>query len=558
MDDLQTGDPRSVGGYRLLGRLGSGGMGSVFLGRSPSGRTVAVKFVHAELARDAGFRRRFRQEVEAARRVSGPWTAPVLDADTDSGTPWVATGYVAGPTLQETVTGLYGPLPERSVLALAAGLAGALREVHGRDVIHRDLKPSNVMLTLDGPRVIDFGIARATDGSVITRTGMAVGTPGFMSPEQARGEPVTPAADVFSLGAVLAFAATGRQPFDTGEGGAAALLYRVVNEPPALDGVPGDLRGLVERCLAKDPAGRPSPAEIAAAVEAPDAAGSWLPAEVVEVVGRRAVELLELERGDEPPVPDGARPSGSANAPSTAPLAGSPPFTAPHGYGPAASLPSVPSGPPRTSGIGRGAAMVLVMVGVAALSFALFFVLAVRGLGTGGGERAQETAASPTEPATPTEAASPTEPTWTGEPTRTAEPSATASSQSPLQPDETSSPTPAGEVGDVPEGFLGTWTWEGRDSDGPVSQRMVISQGSQEGQVMTVTTTDTDGYCEAVGELRDAAPHVIEVTVRGVRDVGGVSGCGSPTRHVFSLREDGTALYRGAGPSPRVYRKADG
>ncbi|TDC86458.1 serine/threonine-protein kinase, partial [Actinomadura sp. 7K507] len=327
MESLQPEDPRQVAAYQLLARLGAGGMGSVFLGRSATGRTVAVKFIHAELARDREFRDRFRNEVEMARRVSGPWTAPVLDADTESATPWVATGYVAGPTLQESVVDLYGPLPEDSVRTLATGLAKALREIHDRDLIHRDLKPSNVLLTLDGPRVIDFGISRATDGTAITRTGMVVGTPGFMPPEQIRGERVTQAGDVFSLGAVIAYAATGRQPFDTGEGSVPSLLFRVVSEPPELGDMTGPLRDLAERCLAKDPADRPGPADIVESLGEP-APGPWLPAELLDRLGRHAAELLDLERA-----PDQGHP-------------GQPP---PRPYPPAAGAPPPPSTRPYTS-----------------------------------------------------------------------------------------------------------------------------------------------------------------------------------------------------------------
>src|SRR5690606_26295315 len=218
VEALRPEDPRGAGAYRLIARLGAGGMGRVFLGRSARGRMVAVKLVHPELARDPDFRRRFRHEVEAARRVGGEWTAAVLDADTDSETPWVATAYVPGPSLQEVVD-LHGPLPEASVLALAGALARALQAVHGNDLIHRDLKPSNVLVTIDGPRLIDFGIARSVDTGVATRTGTLIGSPGYMSPEQVRGAPLTPASDVFSLGAVLAYAATGRPPFGGGEGG---------------------------------------------------------------------------------------------------------------------------------------------------------------------------------------------------------------------------------------------------------------------------------------------------------------------------------------------------
>ena len=196
MDQLGIGDPQTIGGYRLLARLGAGGMGQVYLARSDRGRTVAVKLVREELARQEEFRARFRQEVRAARQVGGDWTAPVLDADTEAAVPWVATGYVAGPSLQQVVGHDHGALPERSVRILGAGLAYALKDIHAAGIIHRDLKPSNVLVTIDGPRVIDFGIARAletvTDGG-LTRTGALVGSPGFMAPEQVRGDRITPA-----------------------------------------------------------------------------------------------------------------------------------------------------------------------------------------------------------------------------------------------------------------------------------------------------------------------------------------------------------------------------
>ncbi len=235
MQPLDVGEPTVVGPYRLLGRLGSGGMGRVYLGRSAGGRTVAVKIVHPHFALDEEFRARFRREVEAARRVGGDWTAPVLDADPDAPVPWVATAYAAGPSLTAAITG-DGPLPLDSVRALGAGLAEALTAVHALNLVHRDVKPSNVLLTLDGPLLIDFGIARATDGTAsLTSTGVSVGSPGYMSPEQILGKPVTGAADVFSLGAVLAYAATGRSPFPGDS--SAALLYKVVHEEPQLDGL---------------------------------------------------------------------------------------------------------------------------------------------------------------------------------------------------------------------------------------------------------------------------------------------------------------------------------
>ncbi|ROR42632.1 serine/threonine-protein kinase [Kitasatospora cineracea] len=301
MELLTADDPSAIGDYRLLRRLGAGGMGRVYLGRTAGGRTVAVKVVRPELADDPEFRARFRQEVSAARRVGGRWTAPVLDADTEGPRPWVATGYVAGPALGEAVR-TAGPLPVRSVHALGARLAEALEQVHALGLVHRDVKPSNVLLTLDGPRLIDFGVARALDAaSTYTHSGYVVGSPGFMSPEQAAGSPTGPAGDVFSLGALLAYAATGTAPF--GEGvSAPVLLYRVLHEEPELGGLDGELLDTVTACLAKDPAHRPTPAALRARL-APGAANGpegWLPGPLAAAVGRAAVELLDLE-GDSGP-----------------------------------------------------------------------------------------------------------------------------------------------------------------------------------------------------------------------------------------------------------------
>ncbi|MFD4599150.1 protein kinase [Streptomyces sp. NPDC058464] len=265
MAALEPGDPRSVGEYQLLRRLGAGGMGRVYLGRSPGGRAVAVKVVHAELvAGQPEFRSRFRREVEAAGKVSGAFTAPVVDADPDAPLPWLVTSYIAGPSLQEAVAE-QGPLPAASVLALAAGLAEALTSIHAAQLVHRDLKPSNVLLAEDGPRVIDFGIARSVESATITRAGLMVGSPGFMSPEQVAGGEVTGASDVFALGAVLTYAATGGNPF--GDGPTPALLYRVVHDEPDIGAVTDpDLAALIAHCLAKDPADRPTPREILARI----------------------------------------------------------------------------------------------------------------------------------------------------------------------------------------------------------------------------------------------------------------------------------------------------
>ncbi|WP_369195886.1 serine/threonine-protein kinase [Streptomyces djakartensis] len=297
MRPLDVDEPTVVGPYRLLGRLGSGGMGRVYLGRSAGGRTVAVKIVHPHFALDEEFRARFRREVDAARRVGGAWTAPVLDADPDARVPWVATAYAAGPALSAAVAD-GGPLPAHTVRALGAGLAEALSAVHDLGLVHRDVKPSNVLLTLDGPLLIDFGIARATDGTAsLTSTGVSIGSPGYMSPEQILGRGVTAAADVFSLGTVLAFAATGEPPFPGDS--SAALLYKVVHEEPELGLLDGELRTLTAACLAKDPGGRPSPADLARRLAPGGAArlvaGGWLPGPLVEQVSRSAVRLLNLE-----------------------------------------------------------------------------------------------------------------------------------------------------------------------------------------------------------------------------------------------------------------------
>ncbi|MDT0310419.1 serine/threonine-protein kinase [Streptomyces sp. DSM 44917] len=298
MEPLHPGDPSAVGPYRLLGRLGAGGMGQVFLGRAPAGTLVAVKVVRGELAREPDFRRRFRTEVAASRRVGGTWTAPVLDFDTESPIPWVATGYVAGPPLREVVE-RHGPLAEHSVWALAYGLAGALTAVHGSGLIHRDLKPSNVMVTLEGPRVIDFGIARAVDASAITRTGAMVGSPGYMPPEQIKGEAVTGAADVFALGAVLAYAATGVSPFAWDGAHLHTVLYRVMHEPPQLgppDGLlTGELRALVARCLSKQPGERPSPEAIVPAARRLAGTAFWLPPELTTRLRQNAAALRTLD-----------------------------------------------------------------------------------------------------------------------------------------------------------------------------------------------------------------------------------------------------------------------
>jgi outer membrane protein assembly factor BamB len=286
---LTHDDPHTFGSYRPIARLGSGGMGTVYLARSAGGRTVAVKTMHAGIASDPSARTRFRLEADAARVIGGQHGAKVVDADTQAETPWIATEYVLGPPLDEAVE-LAGPLPEATVRALGAALCGALGQLHSTEVVHRDLKPSNILVTAYGPKVIDFGIARAIGDDRLTRVGAAVGTPAFMSPEQASGEEHTSAGDVFALAGVLVFAATGHGPF--GHGQTADLLYRVRYGDPDLTGVPAALVPILGRCLDKNPFRRPTTSELAAQLH--DGSGEFvdhLPDAVLAEIARRASEV---------------------------------------------------------------------------------------------------------------------------------------------------------------------------------------------------------------------------------------------------------------------------
>jgi serine/threonine protein kinase len=295
MKALAEDDPRVIGEYRLRAQLGSGGMGRVYLGLSPGGRAVAIKVVHPDLARDTEFLRRFGQEVAAARAVSGIYTAPVVASGLNEHPPWLATAFVPGPSLDQVVAE-HGPLPEPALWPLLAGLVEALQAIHACKVVHRDLKPANVLLATDGPRVIDFGISRAADGTALTAAGVVFGTPGYMSPEQAEGQAAGTASDVFALGCVITYAATGAGPF--GSGTAAAVLYRVVHGEPALGQVPPELREIVSACLAKDPAARPALRALATAIASgrhatgPSAVAFWRPASSAPIrpgsSGRRA------------------------------------------------------------------------------------------------------------------------------------------------------------------------------------------------------------------------------------------------------------------------------
>ncbi|MEU6016331.1 serine/threonine-protein kinase [Streptomyces sp. NPDC047515] len=536
MQKLGPADPQRIGSYRLLGRLGAGGMGQVYLARSDRGRTVAIKLVRGELAEQQEFRDRFRQEVRAARQVGSAWTAPVLDADTEAAVPWVATGYVAGPSLQATVTGRagapvgkasgeYGPLPERSVHILGAGLSHALQAIHAAGLIHRDLKPSNILLTIDGPRVIDFGIARALDTVAdggLTRTGALVGSPGFMAPEQVRGERVTPACDVFCLGSVLAYASTGRMPFGTSDSGAHAQMFRIVQEDPDLTGVPVDLVELVRDCLHKDPAARPTTDALLERLADGDTAEPWLPGALIAQLGRHAVELLDSEDPEEAagpdPVPDKAPPTPTAPAPPTDRPAPEPPPDAVHPppTGAGTSSPAHPYGPPSSPsygcpqqppaqqgqagygypqqqprqpapqhqpGFGATPPYGPFHPGAApqpgpeparrgqAATIALIAIAIVVAIGAGGSVYALMSDKGPVP-----------------------KPSPTASSDSPgtddpSSPDADASPSDEKKNSDgpVPAGYLGTWTGSIDNPSGHSTRQLVIKQGTVGQSVLTLT-----------------------------------------------------------------------
>jgi serine/threonine protein kinase len=352
MKALAPDDPRVIGEYRLRAQLGAGGMGRVYLGLSPAGRAVAIKVVNPDLAEDAEFLHRFAQEVAAARAVSGIYTAPVVASGLDQRPPWLATAFVPGPSLDQVVIE-NGPLPEPALWPLMAGLTEAMAAIHACGVVHRDLKPANVLLATDGPRVIDFGISRATDGTMLTAAGVVFGTPGYMSPEQAEGKPAGPASDMFALGCVTAYAAMGAGPFGTGT--AAAVLYRVVHGEAALDGVPPALREIVAGCLAKDPAARPTPTALAAAIAGrnhgtgPSAVAFW-PRPVANVIGAYQARLEQETKGSGGPTeefswasaahPAASPADGASGWPPQPPLqsaeapgsAGVPGYPGPQGY----------------------------------------------------------------------------------------------------------------------------------------------------------------------------------------------------------------------------------
>ncbi|WP_405921648.1 serine/threonine-protein kinase [Streptomyces sp. NBC_00122] len=511
MEQLHPGDPHLIGPYRLLSRLGAGGMGQVYLARSDRGRTVAVKLIHPELAAREEFRIRFRHEVAAARRVGGEWTAPVLDADTEAATPWFATGYVAGPSLRQVVAHGSGPLPLRSVRILAAGLAYALQDIHDAGLVHRDLKPSNVLLTLDGPRVIDFGIARAPAGTARpdagpTRTGELIGSPGCMAPEQIRGEPVTAACDVFCLGAVLAYAATGRLPFGDAEhpGGVAALLLRITGAEPDLTGVPPELHDLVRDCLRRDPAARPGPAEILTRVGADDTVADgkalepWLPAALVAQLGLHAVRLLDRE-------------DAGPDRPAQPPLTQPPPAYAPYAsYGP---YPPVEAEPPHRPRTASTALLLAVAAAVAGLSAGTVYAV------MSGADDPRPPVGSPRTPAT-TAGAAPTATTATG-------------------------------TTGLPEAYLGNW----RATTGTQTWRLTLTGGEAGDPVMSLAVQAPGFACAWTAPL-NSAPDPVELGASTVTS-GAPPTCTPGGRSRLRLRSDGTLQreLEGSDHPPLTYRR---
>ncbi|MBZ3908121.1 outer membrane protein assembly factor BamB family protein [Streptomyces griseiscabiei] len=345
VDQLTQHDPRRIGPFEVLGRLGAGGMGLVYLARSASGRRVAIKTVRTELAEDQLFRVRFTREVEAARAVSGFYTAAVVDADPRAAVPWLATAYVPAPSLEEIVNDC-GPMPVQAVRWFAAGVAEALQSIHGAGLVHRDLKPSNVLVVEDGPRVIDFGIASGVSNTRLTMTNVAVGTPAYMSPEQAKdSRSVTGASDVFSLGSMLVFAATGHAPFHGAN--PVETVFMLLREGPDLSGLPEDLRPLIESCMQMDPTARPGPADLQAQL-APHLFGSgsddsgtasaWLP--------EKAVSLIETRRGGRPAPKQQASTGRSGGGARPAPVPPPPPSYDPAPVG----LGAPDTGPVRLAG----------------------------------------------------------------------------------------------------------------------------------------------------------------------------------------------------------------
>ncbi|WP_433621713.1 protein kinase domain-containing protein [Nocardia sp. CA-120079] len=553
MRPLGTDDPTRIGDYRLLGLLGAGGMGRVYLGRSAGGRTVAVKVIRPDLIGNE-FRERFRREVTAARRVGGKFTAPVLDADVDSTPPWLATGYVAGFSLTDAVE-QFGTFSESTLLVLAHGLAEALIAVHGAGIVHRDLKPSNVLLAVDGPKVIDFGIARGAEDSALTTTGNVIGSPGFMCPEQVVGPTMGPEGDVFALGGVLVYAATGQGPFGAGE--TVQMLYRVVYEEPRLTAVPDRLRPLIAACLNKEVAARPTPQQLLdqlAELGVPER-GGWLPAPVLEEVSRRAVALLDLESGPVEAVgPDPARSAATISRPL--PQSNSGPHTLSR---PAADTVAWQSGntawqsgppgpqanssrvyapyPPAQDQPGQQAAYYYPPTAPRSRSRRTAWIITavVAGLIVAGGafligtqltDKSSDSAATVSASAVVTSVA----------PTTTATPQASATSTS-----------AAATNSAVPEALVGKWTGTARDALATFDIELTIHEGKVGEEIATSANTGqaSRSRCERAERLTNATDTQITFVARLS---GGASGCmdeGSTSKVI--LQPDGSVTYSFSG-----------
>ncbi|WKD34603.1 serine/threonine-protein kinase [Streptomyces xanthophaeus] len=429
-EPLRADDPSTVAGYRIAARLGAGGMGRVYLSHTQGGRPVAIKVVRPELAEDPAFRRRFRREVEAARRVRGAYTAELIDADADATPPWLATLYVPGPSLSQAVA-RRGPLPLPAVLWLTAGVAEALQAIHGAGIVHRDLKPSNVLLAADGPRVIDFGISLASDTTAHTATGATIGTPQYMSPEQASAGEVTAAADVFALGQTAAFAALGEPLYGTGP--SATVLYRIVHSEPDLSRLPQELRPLIARCLATDPRERATPAEIVAWCRTQlgeDADADGGPALWREVTGPEPTVPEPLPE----PVPAPTPELVPAPTPSAAPVPGSPHTMRQVWQPPQLPEPAAPEGPEqRRKRRRRTALLTAASVTVVAVLLGGLWVAADRAA-----DGLRDRAKSPTPGGTPAGGAR----SASGDPARGAAGSASKPSQNPSQ-NPSPSPSPS-------------------------------------------------------------------------------------------------------------------
>ncbi|MGW6691422.1 serine/threonine-protein kinase [Streptomyces sp. NPDC054961] len=566
MEPLHPRDPQRIGPYRLLARLGSGGMGQVYLaradhglgatdpgigsgsrsrspGRGPGprpteahpgthpapdadrgghvddrtgdrtgdhadGHTAAVKLIHPRLAAQPDFRTRFRREVAAARLVGGAWTAPVLDADPDAEIPWLATAYIPGPSLRQAVGRDFGRLPTGSVRVLARGLAYALQDIHRAGLVHRDLKPGNILLTPDGPRVIDFGIARtlaATADPALTQTGELLGSPGFLAPEQIHGTPATPACDVFGLGAVLAYAATGRLPFGDAEqpGGVAALLLRIAEAEPDLGDVAPELRDLVRDCLRKEPAARPTPAEVLARVGADGwtAPDPWLPEPLTARLGQQAADRLDPAAA----VPDRPTPVvayRTEGAPDT-----QPPTSRPPGAEPAPA--------PRP---GRRSAS----------SFAsTAFLLAVAGVVAVAAGGTVYTVMNGNDPASGA-------PSATGTTGGTGADRADGADGADGAAESTG---PSALPARLPEAFAGTW----RTTRGAQTWRLTLTPGAGDSPVMSLTVQAPGLACSWTAPLREATSDTVGLETSTVTS-GTPPTCTPGGRSTLRLLPDGTLV----------------